>query len=129
SPRRFARDVRRERNPSRGQCPPSQRRDEPPADSRRCERDPRGALVNRRVGLPRTELALTVACALCGVAPVFALLAWVYGLGPFAVWVWGLGATAGVFLALVGFWLSRSGRESRLRTALYCGVVGGLIGV
>jgi hypothetical protein len=85
--------------------------------------------VNRRVGVPRTELALTVACALCGVAPVFALLAWVYGLGPFAVWFWGLGAPGVVFLALVGFWLSRSGRESRLRTALYCGVVGGLIGV
>jgi hypothetical protein len=77
---------------------------------------------------PGNEWLLTAVCALCGVTPVFALLAWVYGLGPFAVWFWGLGAPAIGLLALIGVWLSRSGRESRLRTALYCGAVGGLVG-
>lgn len=79
--------------------------------------------------LPRSELALTALCALLGVTPVIALLAWVYRLGPFHVWFWGVGVPALVLLGLIGLWLSRSGRESRLRTALYCGVVGGIVGV
>lgn len=78
---------------------------------------------------PRPELALTALCALLGVTPVFALLAWVYRLGPFALWFWGVGLPALALLGLVGLLLSRSGRESRLRTALVCGVVGGLVGV
>jgi len=79
--------------------------------------------------LTRSELVLTGLCALLGVAPVLALLAWVYRLGPFHAWFWGIGAPALVLLGLIGFWLVRSGRESRLRTALYCGVVGGVVGV
>ena len=59
---------------------------------------------------------------------MFALLAWVYGLGPFATWFWLAGAPALVLLGLIGLYLSRSGQESRLRTALYCGAIGGLVG-
>ena len=67
-------------------------------------------------------------CALLGMLPVAALLAWVYRLGPFATWFWGAGAPSMVALAAIGLWVSKSGRQSRLRTALVCGTVGGLIG-
>ena len=74
------------------------------------------------------ERVLTGLSAVLGVLPVAALLAWVYGLGPFATWFWVLGGPAMLALAAIGLWLARSDRESRLRTALICGAVGGLIG-
>ena len=80
-------------------------------------------------GVSRRELGLTLACALFGVTPVFALLAWVYRLGPFWMWFWFAGVPALLLLGVIGWLLARSGRESRLRTALYCGFVGGLVGV
>ena len=93
------------------------------------ERKPGAARVRAASIRSRPELALTALCALLGVTPVFALLAWVYRLGPFALWFWGIGVPAIVLLGLIGLYLARSGRESRLRTALVCGVVGGLLGV
>jgi hypothetical protein len=65
---------------------------------------------------------------LLGITPVLALLAWVYRLGPFALWFWMLGVPALLLLGAIGWAFARSGRESRLRTALYCGVVGGIVG-
>jgi hypothetical protein len=78
--------------------------------------------------LSRVEVALSVACASTGLLSVVALLAWVYGLGSFAAWFWGLSVPASAVLVAVGLWSTRTDRYPRLRVALFCGLVGGLVG-
>lgn len=69
--------------------------------------------------------AIVCLLALLSVAP---LLAWAYGLGPFAAWYWGLSVPALVTLIGVVGWIVRGGRRQALAVALRAGVVGGLLG-
>lgn len=66
--------------------------------------------------------------ALMGLLPVAALLAWVFGLGPFHVWFWAVSFPAMLLLGTSGWWLVRSGRHPRLGAALVAGVLGGVAG-
>lgn len=68
------------------------------------------------------------ACALAGVAPVLALLAWGYRLGPFAAWFWILGVPSLALLAAAGLVLARTGYLPGLHAGLVAGCVGGVIG-
>lgn len=67
---------------------------------------------------------------LCGLAllSVAPLLAWVYGLGPFALWYWWLTAPALVLLAGSALVISRDPGQTALAGALRAGAIGGLLG-
>lgn len=69
--------------------------------------------------------AIVCLLALLSVAP---LLAWVYGLGSFAVWYWGLSVPALVALIGVAVWVGRGGQRPALAVALRAGAIGGLLG-
>lgn len=81
-----------------------------------------------------------VGLAALGLGPVVPLLAWVYGLGSFAVWFWAVGGPALVVLALLGWVASRPrprraeraspgpSSPDRLHTILVAGTIGGLLG-
>ncbi|MFD0277292.1 hypothetical protein ACFVHB_25760 [Kitasatospora sp. NPDC127111] len=71
---------------------------------------------------------LTAVCAVLGLLPVAPLLAWAYGLGPFAVWFWAVTVPSLAVLAVIGVATGRSARHHRLHTALVAGTVGGLLG-
>jgi hypothetical protein len=69
-----------------------------------------------------------VAVALLGLGPVASLLAWVFGLGPFAVWFWAVSAPSILLLCSIVWWATRDGERPRLRLAVVAGTVGGLLG-
>ena len=73
----------------------------------------------------RILAALCLVLGLCSVAP---LLAWVYGLGTFALWFWALAAPGLLFIAVLALWLRRSGAHSELLVAITAGALGGLVG-
>lgn len=73
------------------------------------------------------ERLLRAILAVSGVAPVWALLAWTAGLGPFHVWFLATGAPAVVALVVLGI-LARADRWPETRACLTAGVVGGLLG-
>lgn len=83
----------------------------------------------RALSPPRArDAGLRALCAVLGLCPVAALLAWVFGLGPFAAWFWALSAPAILALCAIGLFVSRGTRHARLRTALVAGTAGGLLG-
>lgn len=70
-----------------------------------------------------------VGLAALGLGPVVPLLAWVYGLGSFAVWFWAVAAPALALLLWIGWAVSRPGAaHGQLHTILVAGTVGGLLG-
>jgi hypothetical protein len=73
----------------------------------------------------RALAALCLVFGLCSVAP---LLAWVYGLGTFALWFWLLAAPGLAFIAVLALWLRRTGVHPELQVAIWAGALGGLVG-
>ncbi|MFE5587363.1 hypothetical protein [Kitasatospora sp. NPDC056531] len=67
-------------------------------------------------------------CAFLGLLPVTPVLAWAYGLAPFAVWFWSVTVPSLALLAAIGVATARRPRLGRLHRALVVGTVGGLIG-
>lgn len=75
------------------------------------------------------DLGLRSVVAGLGLCPVVPLLAWVYGLGPFAAWFWLAVVPALALLAAIAWAVSRPGSgHPRLRAALVAGTIGGLVG-
>ena len=70
------------------------------------------------------------ACALLGLCPVGALVAWAYRLGSFAAWFWGLSLPASLALLAIGTWAGRRNRPWHpwLGRFFAHGVVGGVLG-
>ena len=67
-------------------------------------------------------------CALLGLLSVGSLLAWLWGLGPFALYWWAVSVPATAVLVAAGAAASWRRRTSAFRTALIAGVLGGLLG-
>ncbi|MER7754984.1 hypothetical protein [Kitasatospora sp. NPDC097643] len=65
---------------------------------------------------------------LLGLLPVTPVLAWAYGLTPFAVWFWAVTVPSLALLAAIGAATARRPRPGRLHRALVVGTVGGLLG-
>jgi hypothetical protein len=78
--------------------------------------------------LSRPLLGLRAVLALLALLSVAALLAWVFGLGPFQVWFWAVSLPAMLLLGAAGWWIVRTGRHPRLGAALVAGVLGGVAG-
>jgi hypothetical protein len=77
----------------------------------------------------RSEKALRGTVALLALLSVAPLLAWVYGLGRFAVWFRFVALPALLVVALVAWRASRPGsRHPDVRTAMVAGTIGGLVG-
>lgn len=76
----------------------------------------------------RVDAGVRAIVGLLALVQVAPLLAWVYGLGPFAVWYWALSAPALVALIGVTAWIWRSGSHPALAVALRAGAIGGLLG-
>ena len=70
------------------------------------------------------------ACALLGLCPVAALVAWAYRLGSFALWLWCVSLPASLALLTVGLWAGRRNRPWHpwLGRFFAHGVVGGVLG-
>ena len=66
--------------------------------------------------------------AFLGLCSVASLLAWVFGVGPFATWFWAFSAPALALLVAVVTLATRNGRRPELRTAVVAGTIGGLLG-
>ena len=77
---------------------------------------------------PRSQRMLAALCLVFGLCSVAPLLAWVYGLGLFALWFWLLAAPGLLFVSGLGIYLHRSGRHPELLSALIAGALGGLVG-
>lgn len=75
---------------------------------------------------PWGQRVLAAACGLFGLCSVVPLLAWVYGLGSFAVWLWALAAPGLIFVAATGLFLRRTRGYPTLYVALVAGALGGL---
>ncbi len=79
---------------------------------------------------PPEQAPLPVRAALfvAGCGSVLSLLAWVYGLGSFAVWSFAVGAPLVALTVAVPLLLDRSGRWPATRAAIRAGALGGLLG-
>ena len=78
-------------------------------------------------GPPRQRL-LAMACLVLGLCSVSPLLAWVYGLGTFAVWYWALAVPGLLFITALALVLRRTGAHPDLHTAIVAGALGGIAG-
>jgi len=74
------------------------------------------------------DRALRAACALLGLLSVGSLLAWLWGLGSFALYWWAVSVPATLVLVAAGVRVSWRWQTSAFRTALIAGVLGGLAG-
>ncbi|RKT08960.1 hypothetical protein BX285_7332 [Streptomyces sp. 1114.5] len=85
-----------------------------------------GPVVRARPGPGGRGAAIL--CALLGLLPVTPVLAWSYGLAPFAVWFWSATVPSLALLAALGVATARRPHRRRLHRALVVGAVGGLLG-
>ena len=76
---------------------------------------------------PRSQRVLAAVIAALGLWSVAPLLAWVYNLGPFALWFWLTAVPGFVFMAAVAVFYDRRGGHRDLMFALSSGVIGGII--
>jgi hypothetical protein len=89
------------------------------------------ARVARRPPLtsgPAGQRALAAVCLVLGLCSVAPLLAWVYGLGAFAVWFWALAMPGLAVIAGVCLWLRRARTYPDLQVAIVAGTLGGIAG-
>ena len=75
---------------------------------------------------PWGQRVLAGFCLLLGLASVWPLLAWVYGLGTFAAWFWLLALPGALFTAGTALGCSRRGAYPALQVAIGAGVLGGI---
>lgn len=66
-------------------------------------------------------------CALLGLLSVAALLAWVFGLGSFAVWFWGLSFPATVALIAIALWI-QNGNHPHIAALIAAAGIAGVVG-
>jgi hypothetical protein len=67
-------------------------------------------------------------CLVFGLLTVWPLLAWVYGLGSFAIWYWALAVPGLLAITALAIVLRRSGAHGDLYTAIVAGTIGGIVG-
>ena len=77
---------------------------------------------------PPAQRALAAAVFVLGLCSVAPLLAWVYGLGSFAVWFWALAAPGMLFVFVLAMALNRTDVYPDLRVGIAAGVLGGVVG-
>lgn len=77
---------------------------------------------------PLRQRLLAFACLVLGLCSVGPLLAWVYGLGQFALWFWALTVPGLLFIAALAMVLRRTGAHPDLHAAIVAGVLGGIAG-
>lgn len=76
----------------------------------------------------RTQRALAAIVLLMGLGSVLPLLAWVYGLGSFAVWFWVQAVPGLVVIVGIALWVQRRGNHQALAVAIAAGAIGGVVG-
>jgi hypothetical protein len=77
---------------------------------------------------PLGQRALAAVCLVLGLCSVAPLLAWVYGLGSFAIWFWALAAPGLLVITALALLLRRSGAHPDLQVAIAAGALGGIVG-
>ncbi|MEN3272026.1 MAG: hypothetical protein V7636_787, partial [Actinomycetota bacterium] len=77
---------------------------------------------------PRRDGARRALAALLALLSVAPLLAWVYGVGPFALWYRAVTLPALVLLVVMCTWARRTGADDELARLIRVGAIGGLLG-
>ncbi|HEV7680425.1 MAG TPA: hypothetical protein VGQ42_17830 [Candidatus Dormibacteraeota bacterium] len=77
---------------------------------------------------PPRQRVLAAMCLAFGLLTVWPLLAWVYGLGSFAVWYWALAVPGLLFITGLAVVLRRTGAYPDLHVAIVAGALGGIVG-
>jgi hypothetical protein len=78
-------------------------------------------------GPPRQRVAAAV-CLVLGLCSVAPLLAWVYGLGSFALWFWALAMPGMLVVTGIALWARRRHAFPDLQAAILAGTLGGIAG-